>query len=209
MKNLIVLSGKLPAFEGKYVPATGDKKSRMNWAINTQLSTKNANGYYDEILVNFTVWGYYADLLQQINVLPKDDPTRKKFMTITLTGKFVPGYKDKEGNLQSSVNIEATEFEFTTRLPQANNQNQQTGNMYNQAGNMPGMNNNMNMPGMGAPGMQNNMNMPGMGTPGMGAPGMNNNMGAPGMSAPGMQNNMGMPGMNNNMGMPGMNNPRF
>ena len=88
MKNLIVLSGKLPAFEGKYVPATGDKKSRMNWAINTQLSTKNANGYYDEILVNFTVWGYYADLLQQINVLPKDDPTRKKFMTITLTGKF-------------------------------------------------------------------------------------------------------------------------
>lgn len=120
MKNSVVLSGRLPMFEGKYTPANGDKKSRMNWAMNVQLNTKNDAGYYDEALVNFTVWGYYADQLQQISQLDKNDPTRKEFSNIDVTGRFNPGYKDKDGNIQNNASLDVSEFTFTKRLPQAN-----------------------------------------------------------------------------------------
>lgn len=124
MKNSINLSGRLPMFEGKYTAAQGDKKSRMNWAMNVQLNTKNDAGYYDEALVNFTAWGYYADQLQQISALPKDDATRKEFSSIAVSGRFIAGYRDKDGNIQNSVSLELSEVEFTKRLPQANSGDQ-------------------------------------------------------------------------------------
>ena len=121
MKNLIVLQGRLPMFEGKYTPANGDKKSRMNWAMNVQLNTKNENGYYDEALMNFTAWGYYADQLQQISSLPKDDATRKAFSNIEVTGRLVAGYRDKDGNIQNQASIEVQEVVFVQRLPKVEN----------------------------------------------------------------------------------------
>lgn len=121
MKNLIVLQGRLPMFEGKYTPANGDKKSRMNWAMNVQLNTKNENGYYDEALMNFTAWGYYADQLQQISSLPKDDATRKALSNIEVSGRLVAGYRDKDGNIQNQASIEVQEVVFVQRLPKVEN----------------------------------------------------------------------------------------
>lgn len=122
MKNQIAISGRLPAFEGKYTAAEGDKKSRMNWAINVQLSSKNDQGYYHEALVNFTAWGYHADQLQQINLLPKDDATRKAFSNISVSGRFVPGYFDnKEGSVKLNASIDVAEVEFVARLPKDSN----------------------------------------------------------------------------------------
>lgn len=120
MINSIQLEGRLPLFAGKYTAANGDKKSRMNWAMNVQLSTKNESGYYDEALVNFTAWGYFADQLQQISALDKNDPMRKEFSNVVVTGRFVPGYKDKDGNIQNSASIEVSDFKFTRRLPSNN-----------------------------------------------------------------------------------------
>ena len=120
MKNLVILAGRLPMFEGKYTPANGDKKSRMNWAMNVQLNTKNDQGYYDEALINFTAWGYYADQLQQISQLDKNDPMRKEFSSIEVTARFNAGYKDKDGNIQNNVSLDVSEFTFTKRLPQNN-----------------------------------------------------------------------------------------
>lgn len=138
MINTIQLEGRLPMFEGKYTAANGDKKSRMNWAMNVQLNTKNENGYYDETLVNFTAWGYYADQLQQISQLDKNDATRKEFSNIVITGRFTAGYKDKNGEIQNSATIEASDVKFTKRLPS----NNATDNAFAPAGNpgstMPG-----------------------------------------------------------------------
>lgn len=120
MKNSVVLAGRLPMFEGKYTPANGDKKSRMNWAMNVQLNTKNEQGYYDEALVNFTAWGYYADQLQQVNQLDKNDSMRKEYSSIEVTARFNAGYKDKDGNIQNNVSLDVSEFTFTKRLPQNN-----------------------------------------------------------------------------------------
>lgn len=120
MKNALVLSGRLPLFEGKYTPANGDKKSRMNWAMNVQLSSKNEQGYNDEVLMNFTAWGYYADQLNQISSLSKDDPMRKEFTNITVTGRLNAGYKNKEGDLVPSASVDVSEFEFIKRLPSTN-----------------------------------------------------------------------------------------
>ena len=157
-------------FEGKYTPANGDKKSRMNWAMNVQLNTKNDNGYYDEALVNFTAWGYYADQLQQINSLAKDDATRKEFSNITVTGRFVAGYKDKDGNIQNVASLDVAEFEFTKRLPQNNAGDQAFAPASTTTPGTPA--------GAGRPGM------PG-GTP-AGRPGMPGGAGRPGMpGAPG------------------------
>ena len=165
MKNSVVLAGRLPMFEGKYTPANGDKKSRMNWAMNVQLNTKNEQGYYDEALVNFTAWGYYADQLQQINQLDKNDPTRKEFANIEVTARFNAGYKDKDGNIQNNVSLDVSEFTFTKRLPQNNTGDQAftpTNQMTSPAG-----------PGVGRPGIPG----PGASRPGMpGAP-----VGRPGM----------------------------
>lgn len=121
MKNLIVLQGRLPMFEGKFTPASGDKKSRMNWAMNVQLNTKNENGYYDEALINFTAWGYNADQLQQINSLSKDDATRKAFSNIEVSGRLIAGYRDKDGNIQNQTSIEVQDISFIQRLPKAEN----------------------------------------------------------------------------------------
>lgn len=187
MKNTIVLSGRLPMFEGKYTPATDGKKSRMNWAINVQLSTKNESGYYDEALMNFTAWGYYADQLMQISSLDKNNATRKEFSNITVTGRLVAGYKDKDGNIQNVSSLEVAEFEFTKRLPNSNTDQAFVAPQNNVApgmsgATMPGA----TMPGVGMPGAT----MPG-GIPGAGMP-------APGMSMP-----------NQNMAIPAINSTRF
>lgn len=121
MKNLVVLQGRLPMFEGKYTPANGDKKSRMNWAMNVQLNSKNESGYYDEALINFTAWGYFADQLQQISLLPREDATRKAFNNIEISGRLIAGYKDKDGNIQNQSSIEVQELVFIQRLPKAEN----------------------------------------------------------------------------------------
>lgn len=118
MKNTVVLTGRIPGFEGKYTPANGDKKSRMNWAMNVQLSSKNDQGYYDEALINFTAWGWFADQLEQVNQMDKE--ARKEFMSITVTGRINAGYKDKEGNIVNQVSLDVSELEFTKRLPQNN-----------------------------------------------------------------------------------------
>lgn len=179
MKNTVILSGRLPMFEGKYTPATGDKKSRMNWAMNVQLSTKNENGYYDEALVNFTAWGYYADQLQQINSLPKDDATRKEFSNISITGRMNAGYKDKEGNIINAVSIEVSEFEFSKRLPSAAsigdqafapnsapaNRTTPAGGPGRPAPGAPGVGAGRPAPGMGAPAGGPGRMTPGVGTP--------------------------------------------
>lgn len=184
MKNLIVLQGRLPMFEGKYTPANGDKKSRMNWAMNVQLNTKNENGYYDEALMNFTAWGYYADQLQQISSLPKDDATRKAFSNIEVSGRLVAGYRDKDGNIQNQVSIEVQEVVFVQRLPKAENETDGAFAPASAPASAPA----------GVPG-----GMPG-GAPGMGRPGM---PGAP-AGAP------GMPGVPAGVpGVPGGTQPRF
>lgn len=183
MINSIQLEGRLPMFEGKYTPANGDKKSRMNWAMNVQLSSKNENGYYDETLVNFTAWGYYADQLQQISSLDKNDAMRKEFSNIAVTGRFTPGYKDKDGNIQNSAAIEVSEFKFIKKLPQ-NNSGDNAFAPSNPAG------------PQGTPGVPGRPGMPG--SPAAGMPG-----GRPG--APGMPG--GRPGM---PGVPtGAGSPRF
>ena len=68
----------------------------------------------------------YDKSLNEINQLDKNDPTRKAFSNITVTGRFVPGYKDKDGNIQNSASIEVAEFEFIQRLP---NNNANAGNI--------------------------------------------------------------------------------
>lgn len=178
MKNTVILSGRLPMFEGKYTPANGDKKSRMNWAMNVQLSTKNEQGYYDEALVNFTAWGYYADQLQQISSLAKDDPTRKEYSSISITGRMNAGYKDKDGNIVNNVSIDVSEFEFTKRLPSANTSagDQAFAPSSAPAGARPGV------PGASAPAGGPGRMAPGMGAPGMGAPGAR--PGVPGAGKP-------------------------
>ena len=117
MKNTVILSGRLPGFEGKYTPAAGDKKSRMNWAMNVQLSSKNDQGYNDEALINFTAWGWFADQLEQANQMDKE--TRKEYTAITVTGRINAGYK-KDDNIVNQVSLDVSEFEFIKRLPQAN-----------------------------------------------------------------------------------------
>lgn len=166
MKNTVVLSGRLPMFEGKYTPANGDKKSRMSWAINVQLNTKNEQGYYDEALIYFTAWGYYADQLQQISSLAKDDPIRKEYTNISITGRMNAGYKDKDGNIVNSVSIDISEFEFTKRLPSANTTagDQAFAPSSAPAGTKPGVS------GTPAPTTGPGRMAPGMGTPGMSAP---------------------------------------
>ena len=168
MKNLVVLQGRLPMFEGKYTAANGDKKSRINWAMNVQLSTKNENGYYDEALINFTAWGYYADQLNQISSLSKEDSTRKAFSNIEISGRLVPGYKDKEGNYVPQSSVEVQDVTFTQRLPQNNAGNNTDGAFAPSGRTAP-----TGMPG-GAP-----AGRPGMTPPGV--PGV-----APGMTPPGM-----------------------
>lgn len=116
MANSIIYTGRLAGFEGKYTPAEGEKKSRMNWAINAQINSKNEAGYYDEIPVNFTAWGYYADQLQQINSLAKDEPLRKECANVTLVGKVTFGYKNKEGQIINGAQIDVAEVIFNKRL---------------------------------------------------------------------------------------------
>ena len=190
MKNTIVLSGRLPMFEGKYTPAADGKKSRINWAMNVQLNTKNEAGYYDEALMNFTAWGYYADQLMQISSLDKNNATRKEFSNITVTGRLVAGYKDKDGNIQNVSSLEVAEFEFTKRLP-SNNNNTDQAFVAPQNNVAPGMTG-ATMPGTGMPGGMPGATMPG-GMPGVGA-----GMPAPGMSMP-----------NQNMAVPAINSTRF
>lgn len=183
MKNTITLSGRLPLFEGKYTPANGDKKSRMNWSMNVQLNTKNDNGYYDEALIDFTAWGYYADQLQQISSLPKDDAKRKEFSNISVTGRLIVGYKDKEGNIVQRASIEMSEFEFNRRL--VNNNEDAFGP---KSGANSGANAGATRPG-GVP--------TGAGRPGGAPTGASRPGGIPG----------GVPGAR--PAMPGMNGPRF
>lgn len=136
MKNCIVLSGRLPGFNGTYTPAEGEKKSRMNWAMNVQLNTKNESGYYDEALIYFTAWGYYADALQKINSLDSKDQQRRDFSNVEIMGKLNVGYKDKEGNIQNSVSIEAQEVSFRRLMPN-NDQNNSTQKTTTQNSNKP------------------------------------------------------------------------
>jgi hypothetical protein len=121
MKNITVLSGRLPAFNGTYTPAKGESKSRINWAINVQLKTKlNNEQYYDEGLVNFTAWGFSADLLNEIMSLDKTDEKRKAFSAVSVSGRFAPGYykKNEEGEYEYIVSpsMEVAEVEFNQRL---------------------------------------------------------------------------------------------
>lgn len=119
MKNNVTLTGRLPMFDAKYYPSNGEKKSMINWGLNVQIDSKNDQGYYDEALINFTAWGFVADELNRIASLPKDDATRKEYQTVTVTGKLIAGYKDKDGNMINQCSLNVSEFEFIKRLPRA------------------------------------------------------------------------------------------
>ena len=118
--NNVTIMGRLPAFSGNYTPGDGEKSSRMNWAVNVQLNTtfKTEDGreLHDEALLNFTAWGYYADMLKVIS------DNKETGVNVVLTGRldvayakngeviYVTNYTDKNGNeqIRSTVSIYAT-----------------------------------------------------------------------------------------------------